>query len=248
MKKFLKSFLAITTALVCAVTLLTPASFQAAVSVPKSQVVYLNSKTGSNYTSIYISGLKQSSKITSVKTDKKSVANPYAVSRSGYGYSWLSGDYNYEDYSANIMVDVFKKGTAKITYKVDGKKKTTTVKAYENPVKSAKITGKASGKSKTIDLTKKTKSQSYADVTNKTKITSPKITIKANTNWKITNVAWSGVDADGQNVRINKSFNNVGSATLKFGTLLAKKYSNIEVSFYNTKTKGTMTVSYRINN
>ena len=148
------------------------------------------------------------------------------------------------------MVDVFKKGTAKITYKVDGKKKTTTlnVKAYENPVKSAKITGKASGKSKTIDLTKKTKSQSYADVTNKTKITSPKITIKANTNWKITNVAWSGVDADGQNVRINKSFNNVGSATLKFGTLLAKKYSNIEVSFYNTKTKGTMTVSYRINN
>lgn len=247
MKKFLKSFLAITTALVCAVTMLTPVNFQAAVTTPSKQVVYLTGKNRSNYTNISIDG---SSKITNVKTSNKKIANPYGVGKGSYSYSVLDGDYKHNSNYGYIMVDVFKKGDAKITYKVDGKKKTTTLKvcAYEDPVKSAKITGKASGKSTTIKLTNKTKDQNYANIKNTKKVTSPKITIEAAKNWKITHVSWSGVDADGQNVNISKSFKNVNKATLKFGTLLKNKYSSITVSFYNTKTKGTMNVSYGINN
>ena len=115
MKKFLKSFLAITTALMCAVTMLTPVNFQAAVSTPKTQTVYLGGKDVYTTSRIAITGLKKSSKITKVKSSKKTIAQVTAVMTNGYEYSPLEGNYGFKNYSADIYVVPLKKGTAKIT-------------------------------------------------------------------------------------------------------------------------------------
>lgn len=265
MKNLKNKVLSAALAFVLAATTLAPVTVNAAVSYNKEQTVYMTSSSGTSYTSIYVGNLGSKEKIKNVKSSKKSVVKPYSISTytsdETNKYEYLeNSDWNsegsYSDKYAYIGCTLLKKGTANISfdvYNTKTKKSSTktskiTVKAYENPAKTVNIAGIKSGSSK--NLASKTKKQNTANLTLKSKKKNAAVYVKANTDkkWKIVSASVYN-ETSGNTYSISNYSKPLSSVKFSnIGTINAKEYARVSVTFLNTKTNGYMTTYYYVNN
>lgn len=249
MKKFAKKFLVAAMACMLAVTTVAPMTAEAAPSAPKTQTVYHRGKGTVLYSSIYISGTDEDTKITNVKSSKSAVVKPsyYRIRSDKYKYQDLESSYNVEenDGYAYVGFKALKAGTAKLSYKIDGKSFSTTIKvlAYKNPLKTANILGIKNGSS--TNLASKVKSSSVADLKLSKTSSNEKVTFKANSGWKITQVEVAN-DSTGSTYELY-NYNGLSSATLYAEKFKAKQKGEVQVTCRNTKTGASITVFYDIN-
>ncbi|MCR5271550.1 MAG: hypothetical protein K6E13_00995 [Lachnospiraceae bacterium] len=242
MKNFIKKFAVL--AMAAAITLTAaPINALAAVSAPSSVTLYAGSTDGSSTRTTYISisGLKKSSTIKSVKSSKKSVAAYYSKSLSSYITEYASSSSSgYKSYSGDIEVLCKKAGSATISYKIDNKtyKTKVNVKKYTNPVKSLKINGK--------DVASKFKKSSYVSAKKPSKtIKNFKVSATAASGWKITSISCSeSAESDSTNGSLSNYNKGLKSRTLIIDRV--KKGSSCYINVYcvNTKTNGTLNISY----
>ena len=249
MKKFAKKFLVAAMACMLTVTTVAPMTAEAAPSVPKTVTVYQRGKNTTLSTSCSIGGLEEDSKITNVKSSKTSVVKPsyYSIYSDKSIFQSLDSSYVSKDDGASgyIGIKVLKAGNAKISYKIDGKSYSTTVKAlaYKNPLKTANIMGvKSSG---STNLASKVKSSSIASVKLSSTSKDGKVTFKANSGWKIIGITIEN-DSTGSEYEMS-NYNGLSSATLYSEKFTAKQKGEVQVTCYNTKTKASITVFYDIN-
>ncbi|MGN0142548.1 MAG: hypothetical protein ACI4AD_09995 [Roseburia sp.] len=258
MKNVTKRLLTFALALVVAVTAFGTVSAEAALkegtNYQKSTTVYLSSKT---YPTTYYSSLvtvrnlskSQTIAKKDVKSSKTSVASVYSLTynTSTYDYyekvSWANTS---PSYSYDIGLCLKEAGSAKISFKVKGDKKTysttVNVKEYTNPISSAKITGINSGK----ELKSKTADQARVSFANKKDIKNAKATFKVSGDWRISSVTFN---ADNWNeYHSYYCSSNAKSKTISLGTLKKNVSYGIYVHCYNTKTNGSLSVYYYINN
>lgn len=262
MRNFKKKIVSAALALVLAATTIAPVTVEAA-TVSTSSTVYLQSKNGTGYASIYVSELGKNEKIKSVKSTKSSVVKPYSVHTYSYDsvntYEYLANsDWNNTNKTSNkyayIGCDLLKKGKAEVTFKVYNtktkksvsKSSKITVKAYENPAKTVNIAGIKDGKS--TNLAKKTNSQNSATLKLKSNAKNAKVYVKPNSGWKITSASvYNGSTGNSYSISnyskplSSVSFNNVG-------TMKKDSYSRVTVDYINTKNGATMCTYYYINN
>lgn len=257
MKNIMKKFMGVILSLTLALTVIPAAAAEAAPSVPASQTVYKTSATqSSTYGYIYIQNLSKSSKITksSVKSSNTKVLKPSMLTHSNYGnsstHAYFNGQkdskYSYNNYSAEIGLQLLKKGTSTVSFKIGSKtyKTKVTVQNYTNPIKSITITGIKSGSSTNlVNLTKKSSNASLKlTKTNK----NVQLKVAAKSGWKINNIYFYD-NTNMSSYYFNSYSKPVSSATLRVGTMTAKKPYRINITFVNTKNAGTITVSYDIN-
>lgn len=135
-----------------------------------------------------------------------------------------------------------KAGTSTVFFKIGSKtcKTKVTVKKYTNPVKSLTISGVNSGKT----LKSKFKSSSSASGKLTTTTRNAKIVLKAADGWKIQDLSLSSSSGVYQSYSSYSSPKS--SATLRVGTLKKSSYY-VSATLVNTKTEGTITLSYSIN-
>ncbi|MCC8045605.1 MAG: hypothetical protein LIP12_08930 [Clostridiales bacterium] len=224
-------------------------------SIPTSQVVYLTStSTTSQTSSIYLSSI--SAKVTSPKSSKTSVASIYSLSNNtnvykGYEYTYSDGTSR----SATISLRLKKAGSATISYKIGSTtyKTKVTVKAYTNPVKKITLTNVNSGK----NFSSKTKSNAYVynnDSLSLSKTTSSaKLTLTAASGWKISSISVSdsiytsdSSMSTSQYTSFYRSYSSGVSSVkdLNVGKLTKGRSHYLSVTFVNSSTGGTLTVSY----
>ena len=244
-----------------AFSMLSPVSVKAAekVSYPEKQVVYQTNKNGGGSVYFSINNIPKGQKVLKVTSSKNSVAKPYYIYESNNDYSekYLDKEmsqYNYSGVSryAEFGLRAFKKGTATISYRIGKSDKSyktyktkLSVYAYENPIESLTITGVNSGKN--LASAFKTSNSPYEKTKPVTKNQSNgKITVRGNTNWKITNINFSN-DYDNSYMYISYPQNAAKSkVTLPVGKLKAGKSGYVHINLYNTKTGGTQRCTYHI--
>ena len=243
------------------ISMLSPVSVKAAekISYPKTQVVYLPSKTGTGYTSIDVSNIPKSQTVLKVTSSKTSVVKPSDVSISTNEYTNTYFDKEMQKYNSSstskyayIYFDVRKAGTATISYRIGKSSKSykeyktkVTVKAYENPIKSFTVTGLKDGKN--LASAFKTSRSSYDSAnTLKKNQSNAKIKVTSATNWKITSLSFNNY-ADDSRVYVRYPDNKgKSSISLQAGTIKASAGGYVSIDLYNTKTGGTMNCYYRI--
>ena len=245
-----------------AFSMMSPISAKAAtkVSAPEKKVVYQNNKNGGGWTSIAVNNIPKGQKVLKATSNKETVAKPYSVyyNVNEYSNEYLDKNMTQHNYSgssryADIEVDTYKTGTATISYRIGKSNKSyktyktkLTVLAYENPIKSLTISGVNDGK----NLASAFKTSSYVYDGKGKAVTknqsNGKVVVKANANWKITYVSFSN-DYDNSYMYISYPQKSGRSQiTLPVGTLKAGKGARVNVSFYNTKTGGTLSCNYPI--
>ena len=252
--KRMKKICGVLLATVLLVTMFSSTAF-AAISIPKSQTVYLRSKSGISYTGIVgiaVDGMTKKQKITksSVKSSNTSVIAPTSMYRSASDYSYQYFDNSGNDSSrssAYSYIDLVAKkpGTATVSFKIGSKtyKTKVTVKNYVNPAATIKIPGVNSGK----NIASKFKSQNYASGKQAKTVKSGKISVKAASGWKLTNIS---VYDNRTNQTISYwSSKGVSSVSLPVAfALKAKGRYDYTFTFKNTKNKAELQLSYTTGN
>ena len=231
--KRMKKVWGIFLATVLLVTMFSNTAF-AAISVPKSQTIYLTSKNGTSSVSIPVNGLTKKQKITksSVKSSNTSVLAPSSLNRNTNEYTTQyinnkSKDYSSSYVSSSIYFDAKKAGTSTITFKVGSKsyKSKVTVKKYVNPATTIIVPGVNSGK--------KTKTAK-----------SGKIRVKAASGWKLVRVYIDDNKLNGHGISYWSS-KGVSSVSLPIAfALKAKGKYYYSFTFQNTKNKAELTLTY----
>lgn len=258
MKKIVKKLLVSVLALTVAFTVATPLTAEAAISAPKSKVLYRTEKTGTSYISFNVEGLKKTDTIksSSVTSSNKKVMTPWYVEKSysdwGYSQTYMDktikpNSYSSSSYSATIGLQVKSTGTSIISYKIGSKKYNTkvTVKAYTNPLKTVQIAGIKNGSS--TNLAGKLKNQSYANLKLTKDVKNATIKVEAQKNWAVKSM-YVNDGASGNYHSIGNNYGkNVGNVTLHVGALKKNKYSYVGIEMVNTKDGGTIYCNYHIN-
>ena len=232
MKKVWGVFLAT----VLLVTMFSNTAF-AAISVPKSQTVYLTSKNGTSSVSIPVNGLTKKQKITksSVKSSNTSVMAPS---------SFFLRKKTIGQYILDVAPEAHAKkaGTSTITFKVGSKsyKSKVTVKKYVNPATTIIIPGVNSGK----NIASKFNSDSYESGKQTKTAKSGKIRVKAASGWKLVRVFIDDNKLNGQGISYWSS-KGVSSVSLPMAfALKAKGKYYYSFTFQNTKNKAELTLTY----
>ena len=240
MKKGIKRLLAAVFAAVMVITILPAKPVEAAsLSYPKKITMYQDSAWITSR--IEILGLKTGTKIKSVKSSNRDVVGVEDV----FYHSWYDDEAKKEMYGCNIELQTRSVGTANVTYKINGKTKTTkvTVKPYENPVKKATIFGIKEKNS--TNLAQLTAKRGSVWLNAPSKQASKKIYIQPAKNWKVQEINWWAPDEMdfGGGRWYDKPKSSVSmNVTLPKGD--TRYY--IDVDFYNTKTKAHKLVRYTI--
>lgn len=233
-----------------------PQTVQAAVSTPTELVYYLSGKNYTMSSSFNINGLSKSSKITKLKSSKKSVItlNSYTISgnTSTGTTKFLSSnekDSSWSDksYNAYVQFTANKAGTSNITYKIGKKSYTTkiTVKEYTNPLKTVEISGLKDGKK--TNLKGLVDDESYASaLTLKSTQKDAKIKLATKKGWKISYATLN----DNSTINGYEVYNwakGLSSVTLRPGTLKKGVIYTLSISLYNEKNGGYLYITYNIN-
>lgn len=252
MKNVRKRLAALALSFVVACTALTPVTAKAATpTYTKEQTVYLQSKNGTTTQWLYVSNLGKSDTIKkkNVSSSNTNVASLFALekrtSTSSYKYEYYNGakDYEYSNksYGYDIGVTLKKAGTTEVEFKIGNKSYTSklTVKKYTNPVKSFKFADKTINKSKF-------NSQNTYGTSYKKNQDNAKLTVKAASGWKITNVSSYSPETYDE-INYWCSSKPKSSVTLYCGEVEKSKLYRVSVTFRNTKDNGTITVYYYMN-
>ena len=231
-------------ALVAALLLVTAAPAFAAVSVyTDGNTLYMTSTSGETppFASIQIDGLKSTSKITGVKSSNKSVASVYSTAMSSYIQTIHESNKTYKEYFSTIFVEPLKVGSATISFNVDGKSynQKFTIAKYANPVKTFKLTG-ISGE----NLKSKFAKSAFASGKLKTASKAGYFQVDAASGWKIQRIEWNNYN--GEDSRCYLTPYGTSSAKIKVPAMKKGDDYSASATFFNTKTKGTITVCYNL--
>jgi hypothetical protein len=220
------------------------------------QVCYLSGKNSTKQATIGVYHLSKNSKVTNIKSSKKSVVKLssctlYSFISSG-NTTYLDSDaenssWNDPYYYAEIAYTAKKAGTSKITCKVGKKSFTTkiTVKNYTNPLKTVKISGLKDGKDTNLKGLVDSDSTASALTLGSTQKDAT-IEIATKKGWAITSA-----ELYDNNTSTTYSAGNwsgqLSSVTLKPGTLKKGGNYSLSITLYNLKDYGTISVTYTIN-
>lgn len=189
-------------------------------------------------------------KVKNLKVGNNSILKIENVEQYGIDYTierYETGYLEGEKGEARIYFKCLKPGKTTISYKIGKKsfKEKIRVRKYENPAKKVEITGIKNGKSN--NLAGMLKNQNTANITSKKNVKNAVVSVWANTskNWKVTRVKLE--DHTQGMVYMGGSDNGKNNLNLKVGLLQKDHKKTITMSFYNTKTQGTLDCTYIIN-
>ncbi len=245
MKKVLRKITALSVSVILALGMLSISSSAASVSVDKTSTVYLTSKSGTGYASIYVTGTNKFTSVSSSNTSVASIsgASGWTDAYSSYDAS-LKETYSGTSKGANINLTTKKAGTTTVKFKTGGKSYSTTltVKSYTNPAKSIKISGVNSGKNLKSKLNN---SASYSGLKVAKKTKSATIKVTAAKGWKVTSISLTNQKTSAR-YSYTRSSNPTKSATLRVGTLKTGTPYTVDITFLNTSNNATINVYYYI--
>lgn len=235
--------------MICTMVPLTANAATNTITYPKSQVVYMSSKTSDyNYGSISINNIPSKQSIS--KANINVVSGKSVISLSSFTSStWKDSTasfikgvkpYTYSDHYYRIGFNIKKTGTAKISFKVGTKTYTSTIKVlpYTNPIKSLTVSG-VSG-----NVAGKLKTTSYASGIRVNKAQSNAwIKCTAANGWKITYMSFNNRKNNTQRSISTNNSTGTSSFSLHAGNLAAKQSGSIYLTLVNTKTKGMQSCS-----
>lgn len=269
MSKMMKKVLSLALALTVFVTIVPPATAEAAVSYPGEVTFYRSYKSNDYWTStsFRVDGLTKSTKIypKSLKSSDATVMVPYYFEKysSSDKYSYVEYSYDYDgklinekdpykyesnsdSYYAYVGALVKEAGKATMSYKIGSKTYKTKVNAlaYTNPLKTVKITGINSGK----NIANKLNNQYTTNVTLNSTKKKATVQVAAKSGWVIRSV-YAYDSKTGTDYEIsNYGEKGVGNTTLNVGTLTKKQYAYVRLYCVNTKNNAGMYCYYYINN
>lgn len=251
-----KNFKKLSCALLAAVMIcvMTPlaASASSTIYYKNNQTLYMAGKNKpAPYSMIFISGVpnetsisKSSIKVVSGKSvialsDLTTIKNNSYTSYFEKGFEPME----YKNHYFAIGVDAKKAGTGKISFEVENKTYTSTIKVmpYVNPISKFTVTGVKNGTSSNLAGKFKTNSSGGSLRVNKAQ-KNGYITCKAASGWKITSISfWNKKTNFTRRIAsingLNKS-TGVSSLSLYVGSLKAKQTGTITINLYNAKTGG----------
>ena len=145
-----------------------------------------------------------------------------------------------------FQCNLWRQGKAALSYTAGGKtyKQYFEVLKYENPLKSLKITGVNGGK----ELKNKFKTKNYLDQT--VKSDGGKVTVKAASGWKITQVSWQNNTNQDDIVNGSRYYGAKprSSASFSLGKMKQGDAGRIKIYLTNTKTGGTQSITVTVGN
>ncbi len=210
-----------------------------------TKTIYLEGKD-SNYGWAWftVGEYKKGTKITNVKSSKPSVLSLNRVEiREGENTNYENKKYSNSYVNLEVECRARKAGSAKITYKANGKAKSqaVAVKAYTNPVKSFVLTGLGNA-----NLKSKFATDDYCSAEAlKKDAPAGLLKVSAASGWKISSLYFNDGDNDIQ-YEFYSWGKPVSSAKLNVPAMKAGKHYYIWANFVNTKTKGEIDVTYSI--
>ena len=183
-----------------------------------TRTFYLGGKGTSTVEYIGIE-LGEGDKITDVKSSNKKIFTIYSFGKYHTHYidtEYEDEEYESDSYSAEVDIMLKKKGTANVTYKLNGQTQKIPVKilAYTNPVKTFKLTGL--GKTNLASKFKKTR---FVNAKSK-KTKAGYMEVTAAKGWKIEYISFQ--DSKAQNSRYIYAWDNPVSS-LKMNVPAMKK-------------------------
>ena len=236
MKRYIKNFLSLALVFAVAIVLIPSQAFASGISYNKTQTLYMDSRSGASYGTLYINDLAEGQSVNKkhVKSSNTKVAAIYYVSKgqNSWGsesfYDETSSDVNEENenYSSGIGLKLKKAGKTTVSFKVDNKtyKSVINVKAYSNPFKSIKISGVKNGKN-IASLFNKKSNGGEATLSKTTKNASINVSMKSG--WKLTSISLYESNT-GSDIGVSKSDGGLGSFSVP--SLSKAKTSSIHFS------------------
>ena len=210
-----------------------------------SKTVYLDGKDG-QYGNFWINiqDIKKNTKITDVKSSRADIISINTLNRwSDTNYSFEEKKTTYTDYTANISCYGRKKGTATVSFKVDGKSYSNTYKVvdYVNPLKSLVISSIGS-------TNLKSRFSKQNSVSHKLRSNTKAGTVKATaaSGWKIRQLEWSQ-QSGGWSYKSYYTENGTSSAKINIPAMKKNTRYLIWIVMINDKTKATKDINFWIN-
>ena len=213
----------------------------------KDTTIYLGSKDGSTtYTySLNLYDLPAGAKITDIKSSNRNVIGIHRLRTTDTVQKYFeSTQDDQKDHEASIEVRGLKKGSATVSFKVNGTayKKKFTVLDYVNPIKSIQVTGTSNANLKT----KFAKGDSGS-----CKLTSNAkagyVKVSAASGWKIMDLEWSQHNND-YNSRYFYYSEGVSSAKLPVPAMSKSGHYFVWLALVNTKTNGMLSLGLYLGN
>lgn len=195
------------------------------------------------YTSGSISiPLTKNSKITSVKSSNTGVMKVSSLWQSTTVDEDFDENKTTKRYSADIYVGLLKKGSATLTYKLDGVKKSqkVVVKKYSNPVRSLVLSGYGSKNLKSLFA-----KEGNATLTLTKNAKAGKLTVKAASGWRISSGAWYDNETYAE-YDFYAPEKGASSFTLSVPKMAKGGDYSVEIDFVNTSTKGALRIALDI--
>lgn len=229
--------------LLCAVLVVAMLAATTMIAFAESRTVYL---VGDGYKTDWVYNWDtKASQVTSIKSSNKSVALPYVLEGNNYSYKYLDkSQEDRTDHSIDIGVKLLKTGSAKVSFKVNGKKTEVSykVKAYTNPVKTFKITPYSSSNLKSKFAKKATVDAKLTKSTN-----AGKFVVEAATGWRITEARWHSNSED-YGYRYYAWGEGAKKVSLNIPAMKKGNSYYCSVEMTNKANGGTITLYYNMNN
>ena len=205
-----------------------------------SSTLYLGDKSGGMAVSaiIYVDGIDADTAITDIKSSNPKVILPVSLS-CGSGKLGTSVAYD-----ADILVAGLKKGSATISFKVNGKtyKQKLKVVGYVNPVKSMVLSQVS-----TVNQKSKFAKGSVAYAKLKKNAKAGALNVSAASGWKITEIDFYDCKNDSHHYFYADSEKGVASVRMMTPAMKKAVTYRIGMKFLHTKTKATQRVDYWLN-
>lgn len=207
---------------------------------------YAGGKGSTNVEYIGLPDYTAGDKVTDIKSSNKKIFKVHSFDENESEYTEYAqyedeSDYSGSDYYASIGIELLKKGSAKLTYKVNGKSKSMSVQvlAYKNPVKSFVLTGLGSK-----NLKSKFAKSSYAKAKSK-KAKAGLLKVTAASGWKIRSISFYDVKA--KNTHEVYSWENpVSSMQMHVPAMKKGREYYANATFCNTKNNQNISVTYHL--
>ena len=210
-----------------------------------AETFYLGGKGITRYGYIYIEDLASSDKVTDIKSSNKKTFKIFSFNENtDENYDFADEEYGEEEHtnishSASVGIKLLKKGSAKLTYKVNGASKSVDIKvlAYKNPVKSLVLTGLGNK-----NLKSKFAKSSYAKAKSKN-AKAGLMKVEAASGWKITSAHFTEAKTY-KNYGIQTYGKPISSLQFHVPAMKKGKAYYIYVDFTNTSTGASVSIYY----
>ena len=210
-----------------------------------TRTFYLGGKNFTRYAYLDLDGLNVGDKVTDIKSSNKKIFKVASFEfNNNEEYEYADEEYDEEEETYTSLygyasIKLLKKGSAKLTYKVNGASKSVDIKvlAYKNPVKSLVLTGLGNN-----NLKSKFAKSSYAKAKSKN-AKAGLMKVSAASGWKITSAHFTEAKTN-KNYGIQPYGKPISSLQFHVPAMKKGKAYYIYVDFTNTSTGASVSINY----